>query len=212
MDNNIEQGRQKLRNLGFTDKEIKNFEENAQKKRKEQQRIIDKMFKTDKYIKWLEKFTKENKVFYESDWQYNPEKITDKDRKNIKRLNILFPRIEKYASDNFIYPIIVDNEISYQIKYNGIGYKIGLLGGQGAEFFVERITITDKEHFIDFKDIQTNTPQEKTEYIKERLNRLTELMNKLVDKEIPIEAIEEVTDKTIKNIKEKRKVKLKKNK
>lgn len=77
----------------------------------------------------------------------------------------------------------------YCIKFGNIGYEIGIMVGQGTLFFCNKVSLENKE-FIDFTDIQNDREQPKTEFINNKLEELSLLINNLAE-DISLEAIEE---------------------
>ena len=78
-------------------------------------KVIDELkeFQQDKkniisnndYILWLEKFTITNPNFTTEDWLYYPNKISDEDKEQVKKLELCYSGIYMYAESNFIYTV-----------------------------------------------------------------------------------------------------------
>lgn len=156
------------------------------------------------YILWLEKFTIKHTRFYDNDWLYCPEAISEDDRARVEELNLFYQGIYDYASKNFIFPSFCDFGNYYCIKFGDIGYEIGIMVGQGTLFFCNKVSLENKE-FIDFTDIQNGKEQPKTKLINNRLEELSILINNLAE-EVPLAAIEETAKNTINEILESKQI------
>ena len=152
----------------------------------------EELILSDNYILWLEKFTEKYPNFTDDEW-FDDNKISYEDNKNVLKIGLLFYKIRRYARDNFIYP--KDNIESYNIEHNNIGYRIGLIDGQGSFFFCERTTPTND--FINLSNIRENIEQPNVRNIKKRLEFLKEYLTKLLKENIPVEAINETTQKVL---------------
>ncbi|MBQ8891627.1 MAG: hypothetical protein IJ068_02050 [Bacilli bacterium] len=162
---------------------------------------IHEIVSNDVYIKWLERFTNKYDKFQDDEFFYDKKHLSDEDLDNVNNLSLFFDAINHYASLNYIYPKKeFDFTHYYQIKYNGIGYEIGVITGQGTVSFCERTyNITDE--FIDFNDIMINKPQEKTEYFNKRLIELSSIIGYYYEQGIPMHAIEQTINNTLSDIK-----------
>ena len=110
----------------------------------------------NKYITWLDKFTQEHPSFSDEDWLYHPDEISEQDLKNVEILPYMYGVIMEYAEKHNIEanPCCFGNY--YNIKYNNIGYEIGVMHGQGAINFCKRVSLDEEineDRFIDFEDI-----------------------------------------------------------
>lgn len=157
----------------------------------------EELILSDDYIIWLKNFTEKYPSFTDDEW-FDGNEITYEDNKNVLKIGLLFNRIKRYARNNFIYSD-KDREESYNIEYKGIGYTIGVTYGQGSFFFCERTTPTSD--FISLLDIRENVERPNVRIIKERLEFLKEYLTKMLEENIPVEAIKETTQKVLqKNI------------
>lgn len=111
------------------------------------------IIKDEKYITWLENFTSRNYNFNDNDWLYCPDKISLNDKRKVENLYLLYQAIDNYAKDNHISSTVCYFGNYYSIKYNNIGYNIGMLQGQGTLFSCSRTEIKQDANFIDFMDI-----------------------------------------------------------
>ena len=94
----------------------------------------------DEYMLWLENFTLTHSCFSNSEWLYTQKNISLKDKVKVENLAILYHKIQKYAQKNFIYPKTQYRTEYYTIKYNEVGYKIGMIDEQSpTTYFCERI-------------------------------------------------------------------------
>jgi len=112
----------------------------------------------------------------------------------------MYKGIERYASENYIYPTNCDFGNFYKIKLDNIGYEIGMLAGQGTLFFCNRVQIENEQHFIDFNDIVNNKKNNNASFIKNSLNELSNMVVTLYENGIPLEAIVNTLDNTLTEI------------
>lgn len=143
-----------------------------------------------KYIKWLEEFTSKHPFFYDDSWLYCPSKLSDDDRKNVEILSLFFRAIDRYAKDNYIALGYVEFGSFYNIKYNNVGYCIGLVVGQGASSYCDRFDISDDDYLIDFNDIMNNKKQVWVDDYNNKLNDLSNLIKSLYDDGLSAQFIE----------------------
>lgn len=117
---------------------------------------IQEMLSNTDYINWLDRFTIEHSNFSDDDWLYFPDEISMEDAEQVDNLNLLYDGIERYASNNCIYPTKCDFGNIYKIKFGNTGFEIGILVGQGTLFFCNRVQVENQNDFIDFNDIIKN--------------------------------------------------------
>ena len=127
---------------------------------------------------------------------YYPRVFDSEESKKIEDLKIFYNNILSYGNENYIYPKTFDYGKYYNIKYNNIGYRVIILTGN-IRYSCHRIEINDKDEFIDFDDILNNKKQKNVDTINLCLRLLEELINNMIDYEVPISAIEETTKDTI---------------
>ena len=149
------------------------------------------------YIKWLDKFTIEHSNFSDDDWLYFPEKISKEDLEKVNNLHLMYRGIEKYASENYMYPTNCDFGNFYNIKLENSGFEIGILVGQGTLFFCNRVQIENQKDFIDFNDILNNKTNDNLTTIKNKLNELSNFISSLYKSGVPLEAIINTLDNTL---------------
>ena len=145
--------------------------------------------KDNVYMLWLEKFTTVYSGFSDDNWLYCPEKISADDLANVNSLSFFFEGITEYASKNFFPIYTTDWGKCVLIKFNGIGYKVGLDAGQGSISYCERIDISDDKVFIDFNDIMTDKKQDKVDLITQKLYQVEKLIEELIHIGAPIETV-----------------------
>ena len=160
------------------------------------------MFSNTEYLKWLECFTIEHQDFSDDDWLYFPEKISQEDNQKVKNLHLFYEGIELYGKKNYIYPTECDFGGYYNIKFDNIGYEIGMLVGQGTLFFCKRTPLNKDLEYIDFKDIMNDKKKDGVDVITKQLNDLSNKILELHKKGIPLTAIIETLDTTLTEIKE----------
>lgn len=118
------------------------------------------MFSSTDYIEWLNKFTQDKNGFSDDDWLYFPEKISDSDRENVGKLNLLYEGIDRYAEQNQLSPEPCKFGNFYRVKLNDFSFEIGILIGQGTVFFFNKVPLEEDKEFIDFKNIMTLEKQD----------------------------------------------------
>lgn len=156
------------------------------------------------YISWLENFTAENSFFTDDQWTYCPEKISVENKKCVEKLNLFYSAIVIYAQKNYIYPKYDELGAVLYIKYNGVGYEIGQMCGQGTITFCSRVKIEkdNENNFIEFTDVINNKKQANTDLIKKKLDGLDSIIRDLAKDDVPWQAIEETIKTAIKEINE----------
>lgn len=158
---------------------------------------IQEMFANSEYIDWLSRFTLENQNFSDDMWLYFPEKISKEDGSRVDDLCLMYEGIDKYASENYIFPYHCDFGNFYKIKFNDVGFEIGTLSGQGTIFFCSRVSIEDEKEFIDFNDIINNKKSDNVTTIENSLNELSEHVISLSNNGVPLEAITNTLNSTL---------------
>lgn len=158
---------------------------------------IQEMFANSEYIDWLSRFTLENQNFSDDMWLYFPEKISKEDGSRVNDLCLMYEGIDKYASENYIFPYHCDFGNFYKIKFNDVGFEIGTLSGQGTIFFCSRVSIEDEKEFIDFNDIINNKKSDNVTTIENSLSELSEHVISLSNNGVPLEAITNTLNSTL---------------
>jgi len=161
------------------------------------------------YINWLINFTNKQPNFSNATWLYNKGTISDEDLKKIDKLELFYEGIEWYTKKNYLYPVVVGNMTFYYIKYHDLGFKIGILEGQGTECFCSRIEIDKKLNFIDFNDVLTNKKQSNVSKISKELEKIINRIEKAYQSGVPIEAIKNVVETVFDETYEKQEIKMK---
>lgn len=177
-------------------------EETIEKEKIRNDKIKTLMSSLD-YINWLTEFTKDNKGFSDYDWLYSSEKLDDADQEKVDDLQLFFEGIYQYARKNYIYSQTRSLGECYQVRIDDIGFEIGYLSGQGTKFYCRRIPLEAMENAIYFMDIVNNKKQDSVEYIEKSLENLSNMFVELYNNGVPIEAMMETFNKTIKSIEQK---------
>ncbi len=163
------------------------------------QELAKTLVSNTEYILWLERFTSLNPVFKDDDWVYCSEEISEEDSIRVNELCSFFDGIAEYANRNFI-PFCNNDYDSYIfIKFNNIGYRIGIISGQGSFSYCERVGISSDNFFIDFDDIVNNKRQENVDYICEKLDSMSNIIKELLN----VGVSEKVISKAVENAFEK---------
>ena len=150
----------------------------------------ERLVSNTKYMLWLEEFTAKNHGFSDDSWLYNSEKLSAIDSENVHNLCSFFNGIAKYADNNFL-PVYSEDahESHVYIQFNGIGYEIGVVVGQGAYTYCQRLNIFSDKRFINFNDVVANKKQKNVDHINKQLNKLSASIHTLMDMGVPIKAI-----------------------
>lgn len=171
------------------------------KKQKIKDMEIKSIISNTNYFEWLNLFTQDKESFFDDEWLYFPEAILESDRKNVEKLCLFYEGIDRYASSNYIYPTPwKDFGNYYRIRLNQFGYEIGMAIGQGSHFFCRKASIDNPEEFIDFNDIMNDKKQNQVDFITTNLDSLSNMVLTAYENGVPIEAIVNRLDQTIKKI------------
>lgn len=174
--------------------------ENLLEKRKKLDETRKQMFSNCKYIEWLNQFTQDRKVFSDNDWLNSPKELHEYDEENVNKLQLFYEGIDDYARKNYIYPEQCSFGNFYRVKLDDNGYEIGILSGQGTNFFCRRVSLIDDYYFIDINDIICNKEQGNVKLINNNLNNLSNTIVDTYTSGVPLEAIREVINKVIEQI------------
>ena len=179
---------------------LKKLAEEFVKKQKENDKISKDLVSNTNYIEWLIKFTQDKEGFCNDDWLYFPEKLNEADRSNVYIFHLFFHGVENYAQANRIYPKPCDFGGFYKIRFNEIGFEIGMLVGQGTVFFCNKVAVKNEKEFIDFNNIMNNKKQKGVNEINEVLNYLYDVILSADENGVPIQSIINTCDSTIREI------------
>lgn len=151
----------------------------------------------DKYMRWLAKFSYTYTAFADDTWLYMPEKLSAEDLEKVNSLSFFFEGIEVYAMKNFL-PIYPDECGHYVlIKFNDVGYRIGTEHGQGSYSYCSRVEITSDQVFIDFNDIMNDKKQEHVDFITQKLDDLSKLIDEMISSGVPVTNISATVASTL---------------
>lgn len=170
-------------------KRLEKWDQELITKEKIEEEKIKKMFSDTEYISWLNEFTIKHSEFSDNTWLYFPEKISENDREHVNDLHLLFEGIEEYANRNYLFPTPNEWGEYYSIKYNNIGFNIGVAFGQGTLFYCERTDAFEKA--IEFEDILNNKSFERITIINNKFEDLSQKIIELIELGIPIQVIQE---------------------
>ncbi len=173
------------------------------KRQKEREEFKKSIAYSTEYIDWLDSFTKEHGSFSTDSFLYEPEKITDEERKKVDLIEALYELTDEYADENYIMPTKTDYGAFYSIKHNGVGYFIGFDAGQGTSFYCTRLE-EPEEDALEYKHLMSGVKLPSTIIIDQKLEELSELIERLDREQVPLEAINQKTDATIQKIRTKK--------
>lgn len=161
----------------------------------DKKRKIQEIFSDNNYVEWLCRFTLDNSIFSEDDWLYFTDKLSQEDKLHLQDFKLFFEGLKAYADKNFIYPVQANYNVYYLLNYNGVNFKIGITFGQGASYFCERTELS--KNAINFSSILSSVENHKTELIKNKLEKLSNVIRYLISIGIPEEAIIETVNGAI---------------
>ena len=153
------------------------------------------------YSEWLIQFTQDKERFYDNEWSYFPEKISESDKENVEKLGLFYGGITDYSNKNYINPTPCDDGYYYKVKLKDFRFEIGIMAGQGVSFFFRKASLEDDKEFIDFNDVMTGKKQDYVDQFNARLKSLEDLITICYETGINIAAIEEAANNKIKDIK-----------
>lgn len=172
----------------------------AAQEERERNEKISALTSNTEYINWLIQFSKEEGGFSDSDWDYAKEKLDPATQEKVDNLQLLFEGISRYARKNYIYSSPNALGEYYRIKLNGVGLEISYKTGQGTTFYCRMVPLENESEFIDFMDIVENKKRPEVDRIESGLKVLSNTIMLLQANGIPLEAISETIDRTIKKI------------
>ena len=106
------------------------------------------------YVKWLDKFSNENKAFTDDRWIYKAGTISDLDFNKLSELYILYIKLEEYALNNQINLETGDFGSYYKLAINDhAGFYIGYMANQGRIIFCVKKDNIDLDNWILFDDL-----------------------------------------------------------
>lgn len=179
----------------FIEEYIKNEIEKNEKRKQ--------ILSNDEYMLWLDNFTQIHRSFCDDYWQEKSGAITEEDSKNVKKLYILFETVKSYAHDNFIEPTMFSLGEYYNVKFKDDIYQIGVMVWEGTLYFCDRLKECDKT-IINFEEVKNNWKIQDINVIKDKLENLSATIVD-ISEEVPLKAITETTNNTIKKILTKKK-------
>lgn len=156
-----------------------------------------KMISDDSYIRWLEDFTNTHPEFSSEDWLYNPQKISNEDYKKVANLDLFFRAISDYAEEHCLESEFDNtgfNDIYFFIKFNDIAYRIGLIVGQGAYAYCNRLD-SIPNHYINFNNVLANKGRDDMDIVQEKFNDLSNLVKSLRELKVPKRSIRDVVER-----------------
>lgn len=166
----------------------------------------NELVSNSEYILWLEKFTVEHPIFSSDQWLYAPEELSKEDFANVELLSLFLEGIDNYAGRNFLtlIPSDLGDDWGHHvfIKFNNVGYDIGVEHGQGSYNYCERIDISSDKHFIDFNDIMSNKKQDHVDSITAKLNDLSNLLDDMLASGVPETKISSIVESAIEKYKD----------
>ena len=150
------------------------------------------------YLDWLVKTTS---IMPYIGTYYLYSNVSKQDEENINDLEVIYELIAEYAKENYVEPISI--EVGdffcgdyYQVKYNGIGFEIGIDLFQGLDYYCNRVKQVDKKA-IDLEKAIKGGKHPNTKKMELKLKSLEEYLMELIDSDVSGVAIRETTDKVL---------------
>lgn len=158
---------------------------------------LKEMFSDSSYIDWLLNFTLKYSKFKDTEWMYYPGNISSEDYKRVNDMDLFYYGIKKYAAENHRYPITTGSGIFYRIKYNEVGFTIGIVGGLNVEYICSREELDPEKNYIDLSYIINNKKCDDVEFIEKQLSVFSNVIVALRASGVPIESMFKTFNSTI---------------
>lgn len=155
------------------------------------------------YIDWLESFTSRMGSFSTATFLNDPELLSEYDQLNVNHLEELFENISEYSRENYIFPKKTKYGLYYSIKHNDVGYFIGIDYGQGCNFYCERLD-EPLEDSLDYEHVVSSVKLPSTIVWDDKLDPLISIIKQLYDDGIPLNVMEDATQKTLRKLKKRK--------
>lgn len=147
------------------------------------------IIKDDSYLKYIEENIVKKGVL-----------TSDYDYENPCKMEMLFDAIDKYASNNYVYPYGDTFSNYYIIKYKDKFYKVVMAGGQGIYFYIELVNNVDEYRYIEFEYIKDNKRQDNACDIDNKLAKVYYLIDTLYAGGVTVSGIKYLINKYLDNI------------
>lgn len=158
---------------------------------------LKKMFSDSSYVDWLLNFTLKYSKFKDTEWVYYPDNISPEDYKRVNDMDLFYYGIKKYADENHRYPITTGSGIFYRIKYNDVGFTIGIIGGLNVEYICSREELDPEKNYIDLSYIINNKKCEDVDFIEKQLSVFSNVIVALRASGVPVESMFKTFNSTI---------------
>lgn len=154
-----------------------------------------KLVSNFEYISWLEEFTLRYESFTDDSWLYKGEELSETDKANVDKINILFEAVSDYCHKYYIDTTGKERFESERVyvKHNGVVYQIGLVVGQGAYVYVTRQEPTDVA--IEFSDVVNDKKPADFDAKDEQVKKLAQIVADMKALNVPISIILETVNK-----------------
>ena len=172
------------------------------REKKHKKEFVDRLRKTTDYMDWLKAFTEKRDAFSTDSFIYDQEDLTEEDLVNVHDIQLLFEEVMDYSDDNYIAPIKIDYGAYYSIKDGDVGYYLGYNAGQGTSFYCLRLD-EPEEHALDIKHVRSGVKLPKTVQDEYLLEELEDIMVRLYEDGVSLNAIKTVTNSTLDRLKAK---------
>ncbi len=113
------------------------------------QTLTKKLLSDFDYINWLVNFYRSHDYFYDDDWLYTPEAITEEDSMQLRKLDNFLTGIVEYVNKM---NLVLDEDY-YLIKFEDEMLTLREFHGQGVHIQVNRVEENLEGKVIDIKDV-----------------------------------------------------------
>ena len=150
-------------------------------------------FYWEEFIVWLNGFSLKHSSF-DNHFFERCKELSKNDVCNICDLEMLFYKVRDYAKDNYLDCVKVDNREAYFIYFEDFSYEISK---DDNNFYCAAVPKYMGYDFIDFNNVITDKRLEYSYVIDEKLNMLASMVDVLYRFGIPLSAIKDKVDNTV---------------
>lgn len=143
--------------------------------------------KTLEYIEWLVRFIDNKGGFTDDLWLYKKEEISEQDHYNVNLLQSFFGFIDKYCLRNLIEFQQNEGNLYYTINIKGNSYQVGLVVGQGAYNYINKVSFNSNR--ININQILADIPPLDIQNKMEKLKKLKVVLKECKKAGVPRESI-----------------------
>ena len=174
---------------------------NKLRERQEEEKVkkdeIDSVIKDTSYFRFLDYILLDDDILFDTDIVYGGD-ISPSQRDDLNKLGFFFEAIDKYAKENYYYPLMEGDSVSYTIYLGSVIITIGYTNDEKKTFFCERTSREDAPRgLINLEDIIGNVPRKNKNEIKENIAAISDNIVSLMEKGVPSYSIVAALQKAI---------------